>query len=217
MLFFKIILALFIFMILLGIAIVLSTIELRVFNLKIDTRKNKKIEEGYVFSLSLKLLGFLKWFRLKIDSKKLNKILKSKKINKAKLKIIKNLLDDKKNFVRIKEFKILKILNIKLKELKLYSSFDLEDVNLTTYFTAILGSTIGILIGNSAEKFDNKKYNYIITPEYTNKNFLKLNLNCIFNVKIVHIINVIYLILQKRSEVKYARTSNRRTYDYSNE
>ena len=112
--------------------------------------------------------------------------------------------------------KILQKLHIKLEKLKLNLSFDTEDVNITSYSTVFFSTFIGTLIGICGNN-NNNNYKFIITPVYNNKKFFIINLNCIFKVKLVHIINVIFLIIQKRSEVKYARTSNRRTYDYSNE
>ena len=41
---------------------------------------------------------------------------------------------------------------------------------------------------------------------YTNKFYLKISINCIINIKIANIIN---MIIKNRSEVKYERTSNR--------
>ncbi len=55
-------------------------------------------------------------------------------------------------------------------------------------------------------------------PIYEDKNRIKLILNCIIQVKLVHIISIIYYVVKKRKEKrKYERASNRRSYDYSYE
>ena len=44
----------------------------------------------------------------------------------------------------------------------------------------------------------------------------KIDLNCIFSLKMIHIINIMWLILRKRDD-KNGRTSNRRFNAYSYE
>ena len=53
---------------------------------------------------------------------------------------------------------------------------------------------------------------YKITPEYSYKKSVKVNLICIMSIKMVHIINVIFTYLRKRSVNRNGGTSNRRTY-----
>lgn len=53
-------------------------------------------------------------------------------------------------------------------------------------------------------------------PMYRFGNSINLSLNCIINVKMVHIIYVIYILL-KKGMIKNERTSNRGAYDYSYE
>ena len=60
-----------------------------------------------------------------------------------------------------------------------------------------------------------KKKAFSVYPLYNFGNSIKINLNCIIKVKIVHIIYVIYILLRRRN--KNERASNRRAYDYSYE
>ena len=79
---------------------------------------------------------------------------------------------------------------------------------------------VSIIISNILKikvKKINKNYYYIISPIYTGENIFKLNLNCIISLKIVHIINIIYMIFKKGRSDRYVRTSNRRSYDYCHE
>ncbi len=66
----------------------------------------------------------------------------------------------------------------------------------------MIGGIIGILIGLNVENYNKKDCYYRIIPDYGYKKFVRLNLDCIFNIKVVHIINVLILLLKKRSEVK---------------
>ena len=62
---------------------------------------------------------------------------------------------------------------------------------------------------------NSKENRFIINPLYINKNLLNLELNCIFETKLIHIIYVIYILNEKRRDDKNVRTSNRRSYGYS--
>ena len=64
---------------------------------------------------------------------------------------------------------------------------------------------------------NDQNYYYKIMPIYGKGNILKLNLSCIINLKLVHIINIIYMIIKKERSDKYVRTSNRGTYGYCHE
>ena len=80
---------------------------------------------------------------------------------------------------------------------------------------------ISILISNilpflvEKEDYNNCKYN--VNPIYLNKNLYKISFNCIIQEKMVPIINILFKIINKGRSHKYERTSNRRSYDYSNE
>lgn len=194
-----IILSIFFLISLFFVLFVLSALEIEIDNFYLDTTRKKKIKTCLI-NISLKLFNKITWIKIKVSDKKVRDL----EINKYKdfyIEILKN----------IKRF------DIKLKKFKMYLNIGTEDVVFTSAITAFLSSFIGILIANTIDKFESKNYQYTITPYYNNTNFLKLKLNCIINVKMVHIINIIYIILQKRSDVKNARTSNTRSYDYSHE
>ena len=215
--FFNFIFFIFLLAFALIILLIFSTLELNVSNFDLDTRRIKKVNSNYIFTISLKLFGLICFFKFKVDSKKIRKIKDRKSFDRLKLKIIENTIKNKRKMININYLKVIKMLEIKLKKLKLDLSFDTEDVCFTSYLVAFISAIIGILIGSIGEKYDNEKYSYLVTPYFLNSKFLSINLNCIFNVKLVHIITVIILIIKKRSEEKYERASNRRTYDYSNE
>ena len=104
---------------------------------------------------------------------------------------------------------------------KLKLKIGLGDVIFTTFMIPIISSIISCVLNkgsiNLYKKNSKQKYYFKIDPEY-NKIAVKLKLNCIINVKMVHIINIIYaLIIKKRRSDKYERTSYRRSYGYSHE
>ena len=112
---------------------------------------------------------------------------------------------------------VIKRLKIKLSKINLNIDIDTKNVLVTTGIVTLTS----IIISNILSRFVkvNKKnyYKYKIIPSYKNKNILKIDFNCIINVKMVHIIYIIYILLKKRRDGKNERTSNRRSYDYSYE
>lgn len=118
---------------------------------------------------------------------------------------------------RIPKLNELKKVNVNLEEIYLDVKIGTEDVILTSAIVVILSSVIGLILGKAIKDYNSAQHRYTIVPFYNNKNLFELNLNCIINVKLVHIIYVIYMFSKKRSENKYERTSNRGTYDYSYE
>ena len=87
---------------------------------------------------------------------------------------------------------------------------------ITPFVIATFATIISILIAKNIDKYDKKKFYYSIIPKYEDKPSFKIKLNCIIDLKIVHIMNVIYMLIKKR-RVKYdARTSNRRAYESFN-
>ena len=63
-----------------------------------------------------------------------------------------------------------------------------------------------------------ERYIYNIKPLYYNKNLYKINLNCIIEIKMVHIINIIFILIKKgRKKNEQSTTSNRKPYAYSYE
>ena len=104
---------------------------------------------------------------------------------------------------------------------KLNFKIGFEDVFLTTYAVPFISTLISFVLKLTTKNVNlqNKKreYYYKIEPIY-NENIINLRLNCIINVKIVHIINIIYIFLIKKGRSdKYERTSYRRSYGYGHE
>lgn len=197
--------------------LLLSNIEIEIDKLWFDS-SNKKGErlEDYLFYIRLKFLDKITWLKIKIDSKKITKIkksklLKSKTLEKiSKMKNVKeSILKNKKEIINIRN---LKDLDIKIEQLNLDMKISVSDYIITSFTTAIIASIISIILAKNINKYEKRKYKYAITPIYEYKPTLKIKLNCIIDIKIVHIMNVIYMLVKKRSVEYDERTSNRRTY-----
>ena len=80
---------------------------------------------------------------------------------------------------------------------------------------AIISTIISVLVSN--QKIEENELMYKIEPIYNNQNLIKFQFSGIFKIKMIHIINIMYLLNKKGGINKYERTSNRRSYDYSYE
>lgn len=219
MIVFFIILAILFFISVLILILCLSSLELEINELFFNSnnKKDKKLEK-YLFLIRIKLFKNITWFKVKIDKSKMqaienSKILKCKIFNNInKYKNIKDIiLKNKDEILKKDNINYIKELNIKLKELDLNMKLSTSNNIFTSFSIAILATLISIIVANNVTKYNKQKFNYIIAPKYEDKLSLKVNLNCIINIKIVHIMNVIYMLIKKRS-VEYDGKSNRRTY-----
>ena len=183
------VLTILIIMLTVSIMLILSTIQFEINNFIFDsTRPKKRKVSKYRFIIKLKLFNKLTWVKIKLNKDK------------------------------IKELKVLKSLNITTEKLKLYVNFDTNNIGITTFLTAVTSTVISIFLAKTAKKNKIEDYMYKIEPSFYMQNLLKICIDCIISLKMVHIINIIYILKKKRSVKKYdKRTSNRRAYAYSNE
>lgn len=202
--------------------LLLSNIEIEIAKLWFDSSniKGEKLE-NFLFYIRLKFLDKITWFKIRIDSKRIikikkSKLLKSKTFEKiSKMKNVKeSILKNKKEIINIRN---LKDLDIKIEQLNLDMKISASDYIITSFFVAFIASVISIILAKNIKRYEKNKYRYLITPIYEYKPTLKIKLNCIIDIKIVHIMNVIYMLVKKRSVEYDERTSDRRTYVCSND
>lgn len=135
--------------------------------------------------------GILKF---KLNKEKLKKIISN---NKSKIKL------------EVNDFKEI-IKKIEIPKLNINAKFGTGEPNSTAFFVAIVSSIMGIAL---ARKIENPRYT--IEPVYGDMNYIFLSINCIFEIKLVHIINI-FIKLKRKEYQKYGRTPNRRSYVGSN-
>ena len=225
MVIFFIILTILFFLSLIFLMICLSSLEIEINDLYINS-KNKKHHklQKYLFSIRLKLLDKITWLKIKIDKNKMkkienSKIFKSKVFNKInEYEHIRDIiLKNKEEIFKKDNIKYIKEINPKVNQFNLNMQICTSDGIFTSFSVAILAAIISILLANNVEKFDKNKYKYVITPIYEQKPNIKIELNCIISIKIVHIMNVIYMLMRKRRVEYDERTSNRGSYVCSND
>ena len=140
----------------------------------------------------------------------MRKIYSNKKLEQIDLNKVKQTIP-----ITVETLKIIKSLKLEIERLKLKINMGIEDAIATSYLVAIIASILSIILPHLVKKEDIKNIKYEINPIY-NTLIFNLKLDSIINLKIVHIIYVIYNLVKKGRD-KNERTSNRRSYAYSHE
>ena len=140
----------------------------------------------------------------------MRKIYSNKKLEQIDLNKVKQTIP-----INVETLKIIKSLKLEIESLKLKINMGIEDAIATSYLVAIIASILSIIPPHLVKKEDIKNIKYEINPIY-NTLIFNLKLDSIINLKIVHIIYVIYNLVKKGRD-KNERTSNRRSYAYSHE
>ena len=197
----------FLFVIIFALLVVVFTqIKIEVQEFKVSNIDKIKLEYDYSVYIKLYAFGILKYFQAKIDKDKMKN---SKMFKNLDIKKINNPFEKSKISIQNIKPKIERInLNVKVGS---------ESVILTSVAVLLISTAVSYLLKYTVEKFDSKKQKFKIEPIYLNKNLVDLKINCIIKLKMVHIINVIYIVLKKRGELGNERTSNRRLDDDSYE
>lgn len=192
--------------------ILLSNLRISINKLELSNEiENTPIIKKFEMSISVYILNKIKIFNKNINEDDLKSVKNSKRIEQVKNKLLNGQsVKEKKKNVKM-DIDILKRLNINLKELNLDLKLGTEDVLLTTFLIAIISIIISMALAKVIKKYDEKKYKYLIIPNYNNKNSLKINLNGIIEIKLVNIISILFKLLF-RSDYFVKRTSNRRSY-----
>lgn len=180
-------------------------------NVKMNINASTKVSQNYKLKISFNLLDKLKWIGICLNGKKIEKLSRKIKWKSIDFKKIEQSFE-------IEDLKQLKKIQPKLSYFHLEGKIGLEDAITTSFFVAIISAVISILIPHVAKKYEENKYQYKIVPLYINKNVYKIKFDCIIEIKMVHIINILYYFLKKRrGENHEQRASNRRSYGYSYE
>lgn len=182
----------------------LSNIQIELKQLHISNNKGK-LKFKVILNLSIILFNRLKIIKLSIDNKKIIKILKSGKINFTNVNISKESKKIIKNFLRS-------------------DAVIIENLNISGYFSTFNNVLSGIIFSISnalipilISKKINGKYNNDVSFLNQNQNIINISINCIISIKTVNIINTLYLLKKKGGSDKYGKSSDRRSYAYSNE
>lgn len=157
---------LFILVILLvvGLAIHASRIGIEIENLRIDTLKPK----GEKINKDSKIIVYLLIFKkLKLFKKD------AKSIDNKEMKIPENMN------IKIDYKEVLQNIDIDIDQIDLRIQLGTQDAALTAILTGIISAGLGVVL---------RKPKYEVIPNYSNKNFLKINLDCIISIYLMQYI-----------------------------
>lgn len=194
------------------VILIFSKIRIQVVNFRFSSQTRRHINKDYKIIIKLYALGFIPILKINIMKAKLEKIKLKEKIKNIDLSYL------EKNPSFNKEiWKAIKKLNISIKNINLHVDLGTENASLTSVLVPVISTVIAIVLRKKVRNFENQIF--MIQPIYQNQNLVNLYISGIFEIKMSHIINIIYMLNKKeRKGVKeYERTSNRRPYDYSYE
>lgn len=189
------------FLILIGVIIWNSKLELKIHNLDISTDRKEKIKRNFEIYLSIIVFNKIKLFKVNL------KKIKTKKINLGTVLERAKKLEEKGDKVKwiIELIKSLSNFKIEIKEVDLKAEIGTEDAAITAILVGIISSILGIIL--KSQKFE-------VLPIYQDKNVLNVKLNCIFRLNLIH---YIYKTILKGRDKNERKPSDRRPYAYSNE
>lgn len=196
-----------IFILLIVLILLLSKVRINIKCLEMENILQSKLKYNYEIQIGIYMFNKVPLIKFNINS---NKIEKTKIINKIQSKYGKANVD-------LDVIKVFKLLSIKIESFNLNLQLGTEDALNTAIILFIISIILSIGLPHLVEKQNWKNIKYEITPLYIGNNVFSIKFNSIIYVKMVHIINIIYIYLQKRREEKNERTSNRRSYANCNE
>ena len=190
--------------------IIASTLHIQIKNLSVSNMEPKNTNE-YAIIFSLYLGNKIKWIWFRLNDKKVRKMYSKMQLEKLDFKKF------RKDF-KVKDLKELPKLQPKISYLNLDANLGVISPVTTSFLVATIASIISIALPYLATSLKKERYIYNIKPLYYNKNLYKINLNCIIEIKMVHIINIIFILIKKgRKKNEQSTTSNRKPYAYSYE
>lgn len=190
--------------------IIASTLHIQIKNLSVSNMEPKNTNE-YAIIFSLYLGNKIKWIWFRLNDKKVRKMYSKMQLEKLDFKKF------RKDF-KVKDLKELPKLQPKISYLNLDANLGVISPVTTSFLVATIASIISIALPYLAKNLKKERYIYNIKPLYYNKNLYKINLNCIIEIKMVHIINIIFILIKKgRKKNEQSTTSDRKPYAYSYE
>lgn len=196
--------------ILLIIIFLSSKIKIEVINLKFTSLDKNHINKEYKIILKLCILGKIPILKINITKTKLENKKVKEKLQKLNIDLFKGKNNIDKNFI-----KALKTRNLQIEKINLNIEIGTENAMTTSIIVPAISTIIAIYLRKKVKNYENQIF--IINPIYQNRNLINIYISGIFDIKMIHIINILYKLNKKGEVKKYERTSNRRSYDYSYE
>ena len=192
--------------------IVFSKIRIDVKKFEYCSANKKYINPNYYLQLSWIILSKIPIIKIKLNKHTVKKL----KLKDKFVDIDVKMWEERKKIDK-ETISIIKKIDFAIRKLKLKIDIGTENLAITSLLIPIVSTVISFLLRNKMKT--KEEQTYIVQPIYNNQNYLNITISGIFEIKMNHIINVVYLLSRKKKKgvKKYERTSNRRSYDYSYE
>ena len=195
----------------------------------LNNKKETSKQTSFLIKLRICLFYKIPIVAIKIDDEKLKRLERKKSFEKMEKKLKKSLSKMQEDFINkfnknknakaiMNIITVAKEFKMQFKNINLKINIGLENVIATSILVPIIATVISFILHDMEIK--KEKNEYKITPIYNLQNLgskINISLKCIIEVKMIHIINVIYIMKNQRKVSDHVRTSNRRAYDYSYE
>ena len=175
-------------------------VDIKDFEFKIKN-KNCELNKKCIITFKLCIFNKLNYLKIRTNIDKLKLSESNNKYNKIKRHVVKN------DSIKVRD--IQNKLKVKYEKIDLNITIGEENAAVSAILTGVISSIVSVIIGKHFSDIKEIKWN--VEPMY-NINVLKLSLNCIINIKLIHIINTI--IMMRKKGDKNARTSNRKNLKY---
>lgn len=169
-----------------AILIIASTLHIQIKNLSISNMQTKN-NTKYAIIFSIYFANKIKYFWFNLNSKRAKKIYSKVQLEKIDLKKFKKVF-------KLSDLKELTKLHLKISDLNLDMNIGTKSPLVTSFLVVTISNAISLLLPHLVNNLKDNRYFYNIKPLYYNKELYKINLDCIIEIKMVHIINVIYYI-----------------------
>ena len=183
--------AIIIVVMLLIIFTLISTVKIKINNLKIENPK--KINSKYEISISFNLMNKLKWISIKLNKQKIRKILTKMHLEKIDIKKL-------EKDVKLSDIQELLKIKPKLSMLNLQLKVGVEDVIATSFAIPIICTAISIILPYVTDRRNFKNIKYKIEPIY-NQYAYHLKLDTEIEVKVINVLNSLYKIYKSRKNM----------------
>ena len=202
----------------------MSNLTIEIKNMKIAIKENdltrnekeikEKLEKNYIVIFKYNIFKKIPILKYELTDKKIKKITEKKKFKKRMEKIEKKINDNKENITKnLKEIK--KDIKLDIEKMNINLKIGTDNSSLTAILVGVINIIFSILYIIFLEEKENNSFK--IEPVYTNKYVLKIEIESIIRINLIHIINIIYILKRRKGEDINERPSNRRTYGYSHE
>ena len=209
----------FAFIILITIILLFSKIKINInkFNYLSINPKNRKTD--YNIIIQLIILKKFPILEIKFNKNNIIKIEKIKRKIKNKFETFDFTEIEKDKEIKKKILEIIKKLKIDIDKINLNIEIGTENAVLTSFIIPVVATLLTYILKNNIKNnvIKSEENKFKIKPIYYNQNLLNILFSGIFEIEMIHIINIICILIKKEGVKEYERTSNRRTYGYSHE